>query len=559
MKKKLFLAGLLVAALMTASCSDDISDDKGGSNDSKNEVGYVKVSINLPSASGNMTKANENGNDNFDDGVEAEYNVNDVILAIFEGTSESDASCINIENLTELIPAKVGDNITVKYSTRTIEIKKPAENKKLYALVIANGKSTYENNLAGKKLSDLNTIAEPVDLSKIADTSDKGNFLMTNSPISNEPGAAQKSDSREVTTFVPLTVYDTEAQAEVNSPDQIYLERAVAKVTTSVKGGGNVLTIRSNNQSATYNEATVTFEGWRLQLTNKKFYPVRNVADWKTWDTYYVGNELNRFYGYVEKPYRVYWAIDPNYGTTNDGDLNKYQKVSDVTEWNELGNNEYCAENTTTAGQMSQSKLTNVLLKAKFRLKDATENDNLFMGANTSTIYKENDFINLAKSKLTGENALSSSENIKVKADATAKTITTAEGVKTVFCKNDGSADSELSDAQAAAILTATDGTIKFYKGGVMYYYSTVIKHFGNNPTEFNGDTANPSYEEDKHLGRYGVVRNNWYELRINSVSGPGEPEIPTIPDEPVDKKHSYINAEINVLSWAKRTDDIDL
>lgn len=123
MKKKLFLAGLLVAALMTASCSDDISDDKGGSNDSKNEVGYVKVSINLPSASGNMTKANENGNDNFDDGVEAEYNVNDVILAIFEGTSESDASCINIENLTELIPAKVGDNITVKYSTRTIEIK----------------------------------------------------------------------------------------------------------------------------------------------------------------------------------------------------------------------------------------------------------------------------------------------------------------------------------------------------------------------------------------------------------------------------------------------------
>lgn len=118
MKKKLFLAGLLVAALMTASCSDDISDDKGGSNDSKNEVGYVKVSINLPSASGNMTKANENGNDNFDDGLEAEYNVNDVILAIFEGTSESDASCINTKSLTELIPAKVGGNITIKSQLR---------------------------------------------------------------------------------------------------------------------------------------------------------------------------------------------------------------------------------------------------------------------------------------------------------------------------------------------------------------------------------------------------------------------------------------------------------
>lgn len=560
MKKKLFLAGLLVAALMTASCSDDISDDKGGLNDSKNEVGYVKVSINLPSASGNMTKANENGNDNFDDGVEAEYNVNDAILAIFEGTSESDATCINTKNLTDLIPAKVGGNITVKYSTGTIEIQKPSDNKKLYALVIANGKSTYENRLAGKKLSDLNTVAESVDLSKIADTSGEGNFLMTNSPISNGAGATKPMpEGHQVTTLVPLTVYDTKAQAEVDSPDQIYLERAVAKVTTSVNGDNNKLTINSGNQDATYNGATVTFEGWRLQLTNKNFYPVRNVADWKTWNTYYVGGELNRFYGYVANPFRVYWAIDPNYGTTNDNDLNKYQNVSDVTEWNGMGNNEYCAENTTTAGQMSQSNLTTVLLKAKFRLKDATEDDNLFMGANTSAIYKESDFIVWIKSKLTGENALSSSENIKVKDDATEATITTAEGVQAVLCKNDGSADSELSDAQAAAILTATDGTIKFYKGGVMYYYSTVIKHFGNNPTEFNGDTANPSYEEDKHLGRYGVVRNNWYELRINSVSGPGEPEIPTIPDEPVDKKHSYINAEINVLSWAKRTDDIDL
>lgn len=559
MKKKLFLAGLLVAALMTASCSDDISDDKGGLNDSKNEVGYVKVSINLPSASGNMTKANENGNDNFDDGVEAEYNVKDVILAIFEGTSESDAKCINTKNLTDLVSAKVSGNITIKYSTIPIDIQKPADNKKLYALVIANGKSIDNlNNLKEKSLSDLNTMVESVDLSKIADTN-KGYFLMTNSPISNEPGATQKSDSREVTTLVPLTVYDTKAQAEASQlADQIYLERAVAKVTTSVNGDNNELEIKSNIQNATYDGATVTFEGWRLQLTNKKFYPVRNVADWKTWDEYYVGDELNRFYGYVAKPFRVYWAIDPNYGTTNDDDLNKYQKVSDVTEWNGMGNNEYCAENTTTAGQMNQSKLTTVLLKAKFRLKGATEDDNLFMGANTSAIYKESDFIDRAESQLTGENALSSSEHIKVKDDATEATITTAKGVQAVFCKNDGS-DSELSDDQAAAILKVTDGTIKFYKGGVMYYYSTVIKHFGDKPTEFNGDTANPSYEEDKHLGRYGVVRNNWYELRINSVSGPGEPEIPTIPDEPVDKKQSYINAEINVLSWAKRTENIEL
>ena len=47
--------------------------------------------------------------------------------------------------------------------------------------------------------------------------------------------------------------------------------------------------------------------------------------------------------------------------------------------------------------------------------------------------------------------------------------------------------------------------------------------------------------------------------MTIPKVSGPGEPEIPVIPDEPVDKKHSFINAEINILSWAKRTQDVEL
>ena len=56
------------------------------------------------------------------------------------------------------------------------------------------------------------------------------------------------------------------------------------------------------------------------------------------------------------------------------------------------------------------------------------------------------------------------------------------------------------------------------------------------------------------------MLRNNWYELNITSVSGPGEPEIPEPedPDRP-DGTHSFINAQINILSWAKRTQDVEL
>ena len=111
-----------------------------------------------------------------------------------------------------------------------------------------------------------------------------------------------------------------------------------------------------------------------------------------------------------------------------------------------------------------------------------------------------------------------------------------------------------MDDTKAGNILTACSDKIRFYKGGVMFYYTTVIKHFSDIT-----DAAGTTYAEKDHLGLYGVVRNNWYDIVINSVSGPGEPEIPVIPDEPVNKEHSFINAEINILSWAKRTQDVDL
>ena len=93
-----------------------------------------------------------------------------------------------------------------------------------------------------------------------------------------------------------------------------------------------------------------------------------------------------------------------------------------------------------------------------------------------------------------------------------------------------------------------------------MYYYTSLIQHFGDVPTKVDG-TINDltDYKEEMHLGRYGVLRNNWYELNITSVGGPGEPEIPKVPSEPADGTEGYINATINILSWAKRQQDVEL
>ena len=57
-------------------------------------------------------------------------------------------------------------------------------------------------------------------------------------------------------------------------------------------------------------------------------------------------------------------------------------------------------------------------------------------------------------------------------------------------------------------------------------------------------------------FGRYGVVRNNVYNITVRSILGPGEPVIEK-PVEPNDDP-AYISADVNVLPWSVRTQDVE-
>ena len=107
---------------------------------------------------------------------------------------------------------------------------------------------------------------------------------------------------------------------------------------------------------------------------------------------------------------------------------------------------------------------------------------------------------------------------------------------------------------------------ISTYKEGVSYYIAR-IKHFGDGltpwpATDGNKDTYGTGEDAKKrYLGRYGVVRNNWYELTVNKVTNPGSPDVPTVnPDTPDDEGDKYyVNCTVKILSWAKRVQNIDL
>lgn len=602
--KKIFknMAWMLTATLAMAACSDSLDESSGNGNDlNADGTGYVKIALNLPSTSGASTRA-DSENDDFNDGLAAEYNVNDVILALFYGANESSATCKWAVDLGKLgFSENLNDeNITTKSDFLVHDVPKPG-NENVYALAIVNGsdyfgisstdrKLTFKANPTGAAADFTGDYADlfeatktvDVDLNEIASTTNSGNFMMTNAPISDIASATSTSGwSPNITTLVKLDIYDDQPSAEAATPNPIYVERVVAKVSVKVNDTDGTVDNEIPVSGDTYQGATVKFDNWTLQNTNKKTYLIRNVvgsgttAEWNKWIEYFneqaTDGGYNRFVGTsVVAPIRTYWGIDPNYakvGTSNLSDnfdilTSQTQSIS----WKTLVDVLYCGENTTEATAMLDNQLTSVLLKATFKPEGASSANQTFFTCNdVSTIYTAEEMTTSFETVLTiaGDNyKLADGESIEVKTSLTeGTTITQAEDLNNVFEIKKGEATTDYPKQLTKDqydIIWGKYKDIKYYKDGVTYYYATVIKHFGDVYTP--ADETNPeTYTDENHLGRFGVVRNNWYELQINSVSGPGEPEIPELTEDPADKEQRYINCTINVLSWAKRSQGVDL
>lgn len=582
--KKIFknMAWMLTATLVMAACSDSLDESSGNGNDLNTDgTGYVKIALNLPSTSGTSTRA-DSGNDDFNDGLAAEYKVNNVILALFYGKDESSATCKWATKLNTDFSTNSSANITSSSAYVVSEVPQPDQS--IFALAIVNGSGYFgvlNNELTfdatgnsgttpftGKTLSKLFESASNVDLSKIASTDGEGSFMMTNAPISDIASVASGTTwGPKITTLVNLKFYEDKTSAEKSPSDNIYVERVAVKVNVKInsKNNDNILSIMEKETEV----GKVVFNGWILQTTNKKTYLVRNVGTaWEDWVKYYntSASKVNRFVGEASGPYRTYWGIDPNYSAlVPENDLANNFKIWSAKAtpgddaWltpatNSMSSGEekvaYCAENTTIAKAMQQDQLTGILLKATYQNTQGIT-ANIFTCNNVSTIYPE---ATMLESFVKDLNL--SSGDLKIKESAAGAIITTEDELKKVIVLSNNSGD--LTSEQAQKILNKYS-PIKFYKAGETFYYASLIKHFGDVYTPANNIVNLDDYNENDHLGRWGVVRNNWYELSINSVSGLGEPTIPDNPELPADTEDRYINCTINVLSWAKRSQGVDL
>lgn len=585
--KKTLLFSVALAGLMLGSCSS--SDElNGGGNTPANQdgSGYVSLSLNLPTRSGSMSRA---ANDQFDDGLADEYAVKNGTLILFEGADEASAKfagAYTLKNLSMNLVGTTDDNITTTTKiTQKINSGLADGTKNFYAIVVLNDNGTLavdgsnatlkvngEDFPSTKKISDLQNL----ELTKNASDFNTTGFLMMNAPLASAAGGKDNPSSATISVASKIDkdhIYATEALAKANSSASIYVERALAKVdVTASKPTGNL----DDAPTVSY-----SVEGWVLDNTNKKTYYLRNTSnssDWLKLKTTsaaptkpyrFVGDDPTEAAGSL---YRTYWAQDPNYAA----------KPTDLsTDFNTIGNSvpaalkslsehDYCLENTFTVDQQKQDVTTRVIVAAKIgsgstfyvvndNEKDLLDADGMKKAVKSAFLNNTDVQAWIKKDLKTGETI---DENDLDVADITSAgnnkpTIT----IKSTSATKYTSSTLPLVDTKIQAIM---DGIkVATYENGISYY-PVRIKHFGDELTPWKSsetplptvsDGAYPTTNQDaNYLGRYGVLRNNWYNIDVKGIKKLGSPVVPEVTVDTDDELAAYISVKINVLSWAKRT-----
>lgn len=574
------LFGLAVIAAMTASCSsnEDLGTAGPGTGTNETGVGYATFTINLPSVSG--TRAADAGGAEMAEGTPEEYKVSNATALIFQKYGSDEGSYKFVESVTLPIDGWTDDSTPGITTTSKKLVAKltNVDTKNDYSVLILLNNKNVNLPTVGQSYNDWNSknILTP----SVTDWAGSDGFYMANAPL--------KGSADSPATLVSIDkdkIYASEAEANKPTNDcaaTVFVERGVAKMTVAAPG-----TITVKDKATTKpTKSQVTFSNWALDITNKKTFAVHNIdglsSDFSTiWNT----DPSNRFIGTNN---RVYWGKDPNYDKnelklTDEAVAKRKDEFNFITVTSEINkdftnttntNPVYCLENTFNLANMYQGQTTRVIFKATYTPKNdagnllADKDGTFYTIGNMTTILKEaalETAVNTAAtSVLPGctvdyTNLKQEGSHVITLADIKDSTGTTLVADEVYSGGKTGTEIvKEINDKLGLKAGRPEEMVgINTYLKGVTYYIARV-KHFGSLTPWSSGE----SYGTDngKYLGRYGMLRNNWYELTVGNVYGPGYPGVPPVdPNQPDDENEKYLSVSVKILSWAKRSDTVDL
>lgn len=549
------LFGMAAMLALAASCSENELVESGGTGANENGPHYATFTIKLPTTNG--TRAD--GKPTYDDGTPNEYAVNNATLLVFRGEAgekEADAEFVESMELGDMKPwTGVDDDPNVITTEANITAKlnnfESSYTGNYYAVIMLN------NNMTGSN--------KKVKLPINGNTFSQWQKANVNNSMASEVNGFYMANAVKVngTTTSTLVTIDkkkvTTNESAAQSAATIYVERGVAKVTMTAFSEMDVKGLTGDK---------VTITAWDLDVTNKKSYPVHNVDNYDSYGDYW-GNiwEEARFTSVHPTFNRAHWGIDPNYNTINNDkkytdDFNYKANTYDFSGAGDARAPKYCLENTFSLGHMYQNQTTRVIMKATYVPSGLTAGETFYMFDGKIGYFTEGTLTTQISTAITNAGYTAADFSLPLTDMKRAgKHLLTANDIT----KTSGSVevDDEFLGKVNAALGLSANKKISTYYEGVSYYIAR-IKHFGDALTPWNsGDPTYGTGEEakKKYLGRYGMVRNNWYELQVNSISNPGSPDVPEVnPDTPDDEGDKYyINCSVRILSWAKRVHGIDL
>ena len=582
-----------VTALLLTACSRETLTDSTTTPTGDDAVSFARLNVNLPSVPTTRAYTPDAGADN-------EFKVTGKTrIFLFENEkgaaaksedeSEDDYTFLYEAEPTEWLSDKDASGDEYNASESFI-IKLRGANKSysnLYALVVLNGANILPP-YANEKFGDYNASLIMMTDDSYNDnyTNYVGNttngFVMANAANSVSAGAAA-----DPTVLVPLTPYNSPAAATATGAgNTVFVERSAVKVT--------VRSPKSEYLFLSDNTVKIKPLKWALTNTNKFMYPFHRVDGLKSgygdiWT-------LSRFLGNIsyEGFRRTMWATDPNYAmdlTTAEACKQQVHVAPAGDVWADFSTTAngtvtyhplYCAENTFDIAHMMKGQTTAVVVmaqitgysqtpwtprndpaaKPRFSRAVGTRADATDEATDDDRYYVEGKVYNtdgmLSKVAAMASDAFGVTvqpKNIVLTSILEKKAATTLTADNFKDLKTAAGADFTPSDAQLK-VLNAKLGAVTGYKGGICYYIA-YIRHFDDDETPWksgeerygSGDAANK-----KSLGRYGVVRNNWYDLSIQDFAYPGSPDIPTPDPEDPDDDNSTIILSVKVNPWAKET-----
>lgn len=631
--KKLSFWALAAVGLLLGACASDKDEVTNPEKGSEYVDGaFIGISIQLPSATNNVTRANED----LLDGDEDEYAVKDATLYVFKGASEATAVYVGSYTMGTSFEEDDGVTVTSTYSNATqidntlaadINTNKTNASVKYYAYVVVNnngqiGAIDGSVNFADFSKRQFNAFGSPVAAVKNID-SDKG-LLMTNAPVSIAKGGntAAPTSAENYYTLVEIDktkVFSTADAAKAAPAACVYVERAAVKITVA-EGGSLDKTALGG----------FTLEGWQIINYEPTYYNTRQIdpawgnlatdADATKFALYNSVKTTNqyRFVSYRNfdpqlnaphvtgdpatstEPFRTFFAKDPHYNAdVVTGTTSLLSKTVAGDTWIAAGKSGYTTENTFDVTRQKWQNTTMATLRVQFNNgngfymiggDDAKYNETTVktkLAANLTNTPVVSNALQTACEALAGSttDVYTATLTVNFTAPTVGKSGVTYTVSYAISSSTGTKTQNDLTSDQQTALQTAIDGGIaayvlNFYADGYAYY-NIRIQHFGEYETPWSstepfqtvapGTTVQQIYgvgetptdkSDARFLGRYGVVRDNWYKLSVDAITKIGSAEPVDVKgtgkDTPDDEIENFISVHVHILPWVIRNQSVN-